>query len=167
MLESKSRTGTRQTEETIIENYVCLLFVLSQCDFCSPPWRFCTKWMASCKGPITSELRLYSHYSGQLLRRRENRASVYTLERWFWRDFCNGAKLRLRRSLKWRVRCRIGVQSINIKLYLFNALEELEECGDKKNAILLNLGISFCEKITQCTMSSVGYYLDANSEMIG
>ena len=28
------------------------LFVLSQCDFCSPAGRFCTTWMASCKGPI-------------------------------------------------------------------------------------------------------------------
>ena len=26
--------------------------VLSQCDFCSPAWLFCTTWMASCKGPI-------------------------------------------------------------------------------------------------------------------
>ena len=28
------------------------LFVLSKCDFCIPAWRFCTTWMASCKGPI-------------------------------------------------------------------------------------------------------------------
>lgn len=42
----------------------------------------------------------------------------------------------------------------SIKIYLFNAFEELEECGDKKNAILLNLGISFCGKITQRTISS-------------
>ena len=28
------------------------LFVLSQCDFCSPVRRFYTTWMASCKGPI-------------------------------------------------------------------------------------------------------------------
>ena len=42
----------------------------------------------------------------------------------------------------------------SIKFYLFNAFEELEECGDKKNAILLNLGISFCGKITQRTISS-------------
>ena len=28
--------------------------------------------------------------------------------------------------------------------YLFNAFEELDECGCKKNAILLNLGDSFC-----------------------
>ena len=31
---------------------LCVLFVLSQCDFCSPARRFCTTWMASCKGPI-------------------------------------------------------------------------------------------------------------------
>ena len=28
------------------------LFFLSQCDFCSPVRRFCTTWMASCKGSI-------------------------------------------------------------------------------------------------------------------
>ena len=32
------------------------MFVLSQCDFCSPAWLFCTTWMASCKGPILSFL---------------------------------------------------------------------------------------------------------------
>ena len=32
-------------------NYVFLLFVLSQCDFCTPAWRFCTTWMANCEGP--------------------------------------------------------------------------------------------------------------------
>ena len=42
VLERKSRTGTRQTKKIAISNYVCLLFVLSQCDFCSPAWRFCT-----------------------------------------------------------------------------------------------------------------------------
>ena len=31
--ESKSRTGTRQTKKITISNYVCLLFVLSLCDF--------------------------------------------------------------------------------------------------------------------------------------
>ena len=36
--------------------YVCLLFVLSQCDFCSPAWRLCTTWMASCKGPIVDKI---------------------------------------------------------------------------------------------------------------
>ena len=86
----------------------------------------------------------------------------------------------LRRSLKWSVTYRIGVYTEpesftactktildsliiasvfdfnyhSIKIYLFNAFEELEECGDKKNAILLNLGISFCGKITQRTISS-------------
>ena len=29
------------------------MFVLSQCDFCSPAWRFCTT--ASCKGPIVKK----------------------------------------------------------------------------------------------------------------
>ena len=28
------------------------MFVLSQCDFCVPTWRFCTTRMESCKGPI-------------------------------------------------------------------------------------------------------------------
>ena len=32
------------------------MFVLSQCDFCSPAWLFCTTWMASCKGSILSFL---------------------------------------------------------------------------------------------------------------
>ena len=31
VLDSKSRTGTRQTKKSTISNYVCLLFVLSQC----------------------------------------------------------------------------------------------------------------------------------------
>ena len=52
-VESKSRTGTGQTETTTISNYVCLLFVLSQRDICSPAWQFFTTWMASCKGPIS------------------------------------------------------------------------------------------------------------------
>ena len=30
------------------------MFVLSQCDFCSPVRRFCTTRMATCKGPINS-----------------------------------------------------------------------------------------------------------------
>ena len=38
----EQNTGTRQTEKITISNYVCLLFVLSRCDFCSPAWRFCT-----------------------------------------------------------------------------------------------------------------------------
>ena len=46
MLGRKRRTGTNK-------NYVCLWLVLPQCDFCVPAWRFCTTWMASCKGPIT------------------------------------------------------------------------------------------------------------------
>ena len=37
-----------------IGSCVCLLFVLSQCDFCSPAWRFCTTWKASRKGSIVS-----------------------------------------------------------------------------------------------------------------
>ena len=32
------------------------MFVLSQCDFCSPARQFCTTWMASCKGPILAAL---------------------------------------------------------------------------------------------------------------
>ena len=31
---------------------ICLLFVLSQCDFCPPARRSCSTWMSSCKGPI-------------------------------------------------------------------------------------------------------------------
>ena len=54
-----SRAGEQKShrDKTNKENYhfrliyVCLLFVLSQCDFCSPARRFCTTWMAS-KGPI-------------------------------------------------------------------------------------------------------------------
>ena len=50
----KSRTGTRQTKAR--HSYIILrlfhLFVLSQSDVCSPARRFCTAWMASCKGPI-------------------------------------------------------------------------------------------------------------------
>ena len=47
MLGSKSRTTTRQTKEITIEIYVCLLFVLFQCGFCSPAWRF---WWLAAKG---------------------------------------------------------------------------------------------------------------------
>ena len=43
---------TKQPCWDAIWNYVCLLFLLPQCDFCVPAWRFCTMWMASCKGPI-------------------------------------------------------------------------------------------------------------------
>ena len=39
--------------------YVCLLFVFSQCDFCSPAWRLCTTWMAGCKGPIVDRIISY------------------------------------------------------------------------------------------------------------
>ena len=52
------RAGEQKShwEKTNKENYhlkLCMsFFVLSQCDFCSPAWRFCTTWMASCKGPI-------------------------------------------------------------------------------------------------------------------
>ena len=35
-----------------VEQGVSLLFVLPQCDFCSPAWRFCTTWVASCKRPF-------------------------------------------------------------------------------------------------------------------
>ena len=56
-LESKSRTGTRQTKKITIQNYVCLLFVFSQCEFCSPELRFCTRRMASGKGPIITSLK--------------------------------------------------------------------------------------------------------------
>ena len=45
-------TRTRQTKKITIWNYVCLLFVFSQCDFCPPIRRFFITWMASCKGPI-------------------------------------------------------------------------------------------------------------------
>ena len=31
-----------------------ILFVLSQCDVCTPAWPFCITWMASSKGPIQS-----------------------------------------------------------------------------------------------------------------
>ena len=43
-------------------------------------------------------LRLYVHtildsfWTGT--KTTQDRASVYTRERWFWRDFCHGAKLR-------------------------------------------------------------------------
>ena len=57
--EQKSDTRTRQTKKITISNYVCLLFVLSQCDFCFPAWRFCTRWMVSCKGPITFHLMIF------------------------------------------------------------------------------------------------------------
>ena len=33
------------------------MFVLSQCDFCSPARRFCTTWVAGCKGPILRSWR--------------------------------------------------------------------------------------------------------------
>ena len=33
------------------------MFVLSQCDVCSPTRRFCTTWMAICKGPIVDLLQ--------------------------------------------------------------------------------------------------------------
>ena len=34
--------------------------IISQYDFCSPLWRFCTTWMASCKGPIDTILPSFS-----------------------------------------------------------------------------------------------------------
>ena len=54
------RTGEQKSHwhKTNKGNYhlkVCnmsFFFVLSQYDFCSPAWRFCTTWMASCKEPI-------------------------------------------------------------------------------------------------------------------
>ena len=52
VLGSKSRTGTRLTKKITISNYVCLLFVLCHCDFCSPAWRFCTTRMSSDKEPV-------------------------------------------------------------------------------------------------------------------
>ena len=42
----------KQRKLITISHCLCVLFVLSQCDFCSPARRFCTTWMASCKGPI-------------------------------------------------------------------------------------------------------------------
>ena len=51
-----SRTGTRQTKKITISNYVCLLFVLSQCDLCSPAWRFCTTCRLATKGLFNSWL---------------------------------------------------------------------------------------------------------------
>ena len=39
-------------------------------------------------------------------------ASVHTYERWFRRDFCNGAKLHRADLLKWRVTYQIGVHTI-------------------------------------------------------
>ena len=50
---AKVAPGQDKHRKITISNYVSLLFVLSQWDFCSPAWRFCTTWMASCKGPIT------------------------------------------------------------------------------------------------------------------
>ena len=47
--------GTKQPRwrtEVALWQDICLFFVLSQCDFCSPTRRFCTTWMSSCKGPI-------------------------------------------------------------------------------------------------------------------
>ena len=48
-LVQKSHAGTqrshwdRTNKGTSIWNYVCLLLVLPQCDFCIPAWRFCVK----------------------------------------------------------------------------------------------------------------------------
>ena len=55
MLERKSRIGTTQTKEITIENYVCLLFVLSQCHFCSAVRRIFTTWIARYKGSFLSK----------------------------------------------------------------------------------------------------------------
>ena len=52
MLESKSRTGTRQAKDIHNLKSQFSLFVVSQCDFCSRARRFCYTWMTSCKGPI-------------------------------------------------------------------------------------------------------------------
>ena len=38
----------KQTINIILNKNLITLFVLSQCDYCSPAWRFCTAWMASC-----------------------------------------------------------------------------------------------------------------------
>ena len=52
------RAGEQKShwDKTNNANYhfkLCMAFlVFFQCDFCSPAWRFCTTWMASCKGPI-------------------------------------------------------------------------------------------------------------------
>ena len=52
MLGRKIRTGARPTKGIHSFKWSFPLFVLSQCDFCVPAWRFCTTRMASCKGPI-------------------------------------------------------------------------------------------------------------------
>ena len=45
------RAWRSRKNQWYIQIYVCLLFVLSQCDVCSPVWRFCATWIASWKGP--------------------------------------------------------------------------------------------------------------------
>ena len=46
----------RPTGMWLLENSTCWkIFVLSQCDFCSPARRLCATWMASCKGPINAD----------------------------------------------------------------------------------------------------------------
>ena len=50
--EQKSHWVKTNKENYNLELCICPLFVLSQCGFCSPAWRFCTTWMASYKGPI-------------------------------------------------------------------------------------------------------------------
>ena len=50
--EQKSRWDKTNQRNYHLNYEICLLFVLSQCDFCSPAWRFSTTWMASCKEPI-------------------------------------------------------------------------------------------------------------------
>ena len=48
----RTKVALGQDKQTHNLKWLFSLFVLSQCDFCSPAQWFCATWMASCKGPI-------------------------------------------------------------------------------------------------------------------
>ena len=49
---AKVTLGQDKQRQLLSKIMFAFLFVLSQCDVCSPAWRFCSTWMASCNEPI-------------------------------------------------------------------------------------------------------------------
>ena len=76
---AKVALGQDKQMKLPFQNYVCLLFVLSQWgEFCFPAWRFCTTWMASCKGPIATLGSVNSLCSGNEPARARSSLLLYT-----------------------------------------------------------------------------------------
>ena len=76
MLGRKRRTGTKQTKKITILNDVSSLFVLSQCVYRVPKWRFLHHVTVSCKGHINCNFtRSLIHWgvrnAGFCLRKRQ------------------------------------------------------------------------------------------------